>query len=158
MSSRDEIADQLLSKLKASPFLMIGIDDTPDHSEPMTALLDPDKPSADTLWFFTTKDNRIAIAGPAMAQFAAKGHDFFACLHGTLSPHDDRATIDRLWSKQVEAWYPRGKDDPSLLLLRYDIDSVELWEAHVSLAGRVRMLFGADMREEEKGKHTLLTL
>ncbi len=142
--------------LKHSPFVMIGLDDTPDHSEPMTAQIDDDVHNA--VWFFTGKDNRIAMAGPAMAQFAAKGHDFFACLHGTLVADNDPATIDKLWSKQVEAWFPGGKADPNLLLLRYDIESAEMWEADVSLTGMVKMMFGGTIKPQEAGGHAELTL
>lgn len=157
MSGQHEITTRFVEALKSGPFVMIGLDDTPDHSEPMTAQVGPDGNAA-TLWFFTTTDNRIAIGGPAMAQFASKGHDFFACLHGILTEDHDPATIDRLWSKQVEAWYPQGRHDPSILLLRYDIGSAEYWEAEVSLVGRVKMLFGANVRPSDKGRHEEVAL
>lgn len=142
--------------LKHSPFVMIGLDDTPDHSAPMTAQID--EAVHDALWFFTSKDNRIAIGGPAMAQFAAKGHDFFACLHGTLIVDNDQATIDQLWSKQVEAWFPGGKSDPNLVLLRYDIENAEMWEADISMIGMAKMMFGGTIKSEEMGDHSEMTL
>lgn len=148
--------DDFYKALEASPFVMIGIDDTPDHSEPMTAQIDDGV--TDTLWFFTGKDNRIAIGGPAMAQFAAKGHDFFACVHGTLTTETDPAMLDKLWSNQVEAWFPGGKEDPNLLLLRYDLDSAEMWEADVSLTGMVKMMFGGTIKPHEAGDHAEVTL
>lgn len=148
--------DDFFKALKASPFVMIGIDDTPDHSEPMTAQIADGV--TDTLWFFTGKDNRIAIGGPAMAQFAAKGHDFFACVHGTLMTETDPAMLDKLWSNQVAAWFPGGKEDPNLLLLRYDLDSAEMWEADVSLTGMVKMMFGGTIKPHEAGDHAEVTL
>ncbi|MBX9815474.1 MAG: pyridoxamine 5'-phosphate oxidase family protein, partial [Sphingomonas sp.] len=138
------IIDRFFRELKHSPFVMIGLDDTPDHSQPMTAQTLGDR--QDALWFFMAKDNRLAIGGAAMAQFMSKGHDFFACVHGRLSADQDPALIDRLWSKQTEAWFPGGKQDPQLLLLRYDLESAELWEGDVSLTGQVKMLFGGTIK------------
>lgn len=91
-----------------------------------------------------------------MAQFVGKGHDFFACLAGTVSQDNDRAQIDRLWNNQVEAWFPGGKEDPNLTLLRFDIDSAELWETDLSLSGRVKMLFGGTIRSDETSSHAVV--
>ena len=147
----DQIKQDLWAKMADSPFLMVGLTDDRQHSEPLTAQLDRDQ--VDTLWFFVGKDNRIAGGGPAMAQFVSKGHDFFACLSGNVAQDNDRAMIDKLWNKQVEAWFPAGKDDPSLALVRLDIDSAELWESDISLAGRVKMLFGGTIKASESGSH-----
>lgn len=148
--------DDFFKALKGSPFVMVGIDDTPDHSAPMTAQIADGV--TDTLWFFTGRDNRIAIGGPAMAQFAAKGHDFFACIHGTLTPENDPAMLEKLWSNQVAAWFPGGKDDPNLLLLRYDLESAEMWEADVYLTGMVKMMFGGTIKPQEVGDHAEVTM
>lgn len=151
--SPQEIAATFIDKLKASPFVMLGLMDG-QHSEPMTAQIDDDQPN--TLFFFAGKDNRAAKGGDAMAQFVGKGHDFFACLAGTISQQNDRAQIDKLWSNQVEAWFPGGKEDSNLALLRFDIDSAELWETDISLSGRVKMLFGGTIRGDESSSHAVV--
>ncbi len=148
-----EVAEKFIAKLKDSPFVMLGLDDG-QHSEPMTAQLDDDQPN--TLFFFAGKDNRAAKGGAAMAQFVGKGHDFFACLAGTVTQDNDRAEIDKLWNKQVEAWFPAGKDDPNLALLRFDIDSAELWETDISLSGRLKMLFGGTIKASESSSHAVV--
>jgi len=148
-----EIAAKFLGKLKDSPFVMIGLMDG-EHSEPMTAQIDDDQPN--TLFFFAGRDNRIAKGGDAMAQFVSKGHDFFACLAGNASIQNDPALIDKLWDKQVEAWFPGGKEDPNLALLRIDIESAELWETDVSITGRVKMLFGGTIRADESSSHAVV--
>jgi len=148
-----DVAATFIEKLKASPFVMIGLNDG-NHAEPMTAQIDDDQPN--TLFFFAGKDNRIAKGGDAMAQFVGKGHDFFACLAGTVAADNDRAQIDKLWNKQVEAWFPGGKEDPNLTLLRFDVDSAELWETDISLSGRVKMLFGGTIRADESSSHAVV--
>ena len=93
-----------------------------------------------------------------MAQFVAKGHDYFACLAGTVRIDNDFAQVDKLWNKHVEAWFPGGKDDPNLALLRFDIDSAELWEADMSVAGMVKMLFPLWLADAHNAGAALLLL
>lgn len=154
MADTQEIKQTLWKKLAASPFVMVGFADGRAHSEPLTAQLDEDQ--VDTIFFFAGKDNRLAGGGDAMAQFVSKGHDFFACLSGRIAQDNDFAMIDKLWNKQVEAWFPGGKDDPNLALLRLNIDSAELWEADMSLTGKVKMLFGGRIRPSEEGSHAVV--
>jgi len=151
MADTHEIKETLWKKMADSPYLMVGKADGSSHSEPLMAQLDKDL--VDTLFFFTGKDNRLADGGKVMAQFVSKGHDYFACMAGTIRQDNDKAMIDKLWSKQVEAWFPDGKEDPNLALLRMDIDSAELWETDISLTGRVKMLFGGTITAEESSSH-----
>ena len=149
--SPQEVAAKFLAKLKDSPFLMIGLTDG-QHSEPMNVNLDDDPPT--TLFVFSAKDNRIASGGDAMAQFVGKGHDFFACLAGTVSEETDRTTFDKLWDNRVEAWFPNGKQDARLN--RFDVNSAELWETDVSISGRVKMLFGGTITSGESSSHAVV--
>ena len=151
MADTHEIKQTLWDRMADSPFVMVGLTDTHQHSEPLTAQLDKDL--VDTLFFFVGKDNRLIGGGAAMAQFVSKGHDFFACLSGTISVSNDPLMIDKLWNKQVEAWFPGGKDDPNLALIRLDIDSAELWETDISLSGRLKMLVGGTIKPSESGSH-----
>ena len=146
-----KLKEDMWKKMADSPFVMVGPADGSSHSEPLTAQLDEDQ--VDTLFFFIGKDNRVANKGELMLQFVAKGHDFFACLSGNGRIDNDRAQIDKLWNKQVEAWFPGGKEDPNLALLRVDIDSAELWETDLSLGGKLKMLFGGTIRSDEAGSH-----
>lgn len=150
-----KLKQHMWEKLEKGPFVMIGLTDGQSHSEPLTAQLDKDQ--VDTIWFFIGKDNRLASGGPAMAQFVSKGQDFFACLAGNVAIDNDPAMIDKLWSKPVEAWFPGGKTDPNLALLRFDIDDAELWEADISLTGKLKMLFGGKIKADDEGGHALVT-
>src|ERR1700760_4105437 len=151
MSDASKLKEHLWKKLSQGPFMMVGLDEPHMHSEPLTAQLDEDQ--VDTIFFFVGKDNRVVRGGPAMAQFVSKGQDFFACLAGTISVDNDRAMIDKLWSRQVESWFPGGKSDPNLALLRFDIDNAELWEPDMSLSGKLKMVFGGKIESNEEGSH-----
>lgn len=150
MSGTAELKKHLWKKLENGPFVMIGLQNG-EHSEPLTVQLDKDQ--VDRLYFFIGKNNRMARGGRAMVQFVSKGQDFFACLSGMACIDNDRAMIDKLWSREAEAWFPKGKEDPDLSLLRFDIEDAELWETDISLSGKLKMLFGGTINSSEEGSH-----
>ncbi|GAA4760717.1 pyridoxamine 5'-phosphate oxidase family protein [Stakelama sediminis] len=152
MTDTSEIRTHMWKALADSPFLMIGLTDKSAPSEPMTAQLDKDADSA--FWFYTSKRNRLAGGGPAMAHFSAKGHGLFACISGTLTQETDSTVIDKHWSNAVEAWFDGGRDDPDMMMLRFDLDDAEIWQADASIKGVFNMLTGRTMRGDEMGRHT----
>lgn len=151
MADVDQLKKDLWKHMARSPFVMVGLNG--EHSEPLTAQLDEDQ--VDTLWFFVAKDNRLIRGGAAMAHFVSKGHDYFACLAGEIRESDDPAMIDKLWSKPVEAWFPGGKNDPNLALIRFDIRDAELWETDMSLLGVAKLLLGRKIDQGEEGSHAV---
>ena len=44
-----------------------------------------------------------------------------------LSIDQDRSRIDKYWNPVVAAWYPDGKEDPALTLIRFDGDDGRVW-------------------------------
>jgi general stress protein 26 len=152
----DDIKKQFWKALDASPYVMVGQTGEREHHIPMSARLDKDAHGA--VWFFTTTDNRLAGGGPAMAQFASKGHDLFACISGTLRREDDPAVLDRLWNNGVAAFYPGGKDDPTLLLLRFDLDDAEIWTADPGIKGLFKLATGLSMKQGDLGEHAKVAL
>lgn len=149
-----QLKTDMWKRMEGSPFVMVGPADGSTHSEPLAVQLDKDQ--VDTLFLFIGKDNRVADKGKLMLQFVSKGHDFFACLMGQCRIDNDRAMIDKLWNKRIEAWFPGGKDDPNLALLRVDIESAELWETDMSLGGRAKMLFGGTIKAGEGSSHAVV--
>ncbi len=151
-----EIREAMWKAMAASPYVMLGTQTDRQHFEPMYAVLDEDADSE--FWFYTKKDNRAAKGGPATVQFVSKGHDLYASLRGTLTPENDPAVIDRYWSKPVEAWYEQGRDDPQLLMLRFDLEDAEIWEADTSILGKLKMITGNTIRGSEAGSHAKVAL
>ena len=94
----------------------------------------------------------------AIATFTSKGHDLFAMVHGRLSVDNNRSTLDRLWNRYVAAWYEGGKDDPKLALLRLDPEKAEIWQDASSLIAGIKMLFGADPKQDYKDKVAKVSL
>lgn len=148
-----ELQTDFWESFKHSPFIMMRLQGSSEHSEPMTALLDKD--AHHTVWFFTTRDNRIGAGGKAMGQVATKGHDIFACISGTLIEETDRERWDKHWSNPVEAWFPNGREDSNVIMLRFEIDDSEVWKADTSLAGKLKLLTGRKLRPGDAGEHAV---
>lgn len=161
MTKEADIEAKFWKALRSDMTLMLGLDGVDkEHTQPMTAQFDGDK--AGSFYFFTTKDTQLVRAmgqrHDAFATFAAKGHDLFASLHGELVLDNNRATIDRLWNRFVAAWYPGGKDDPSLQLLRFDPQLGQVWLNENQLFAGIKLLLGRDPKKDYKDKTAELRL
>ncbi|MDP2086110.1 MAG: pyridoxamine 5'-phosphate oxidase family protein [Gemmobacter sp.] len=140
--------------LRSDRTVMLGLEDSaPTSLRPMTALLEEDADHG-PVWFFTSTETELAnqLKGQDLAifTFASKGHDIFATVHGHMTLSKDRATIDRLWSPFVAAWYEGGKDDPKLVLLRFDPAQAEIWRDGSSFLAGLKLLFGSDPKKDFK--------
>jgi general stress protein 26 len=63
----------------------------------------------------------------------------FVSLSGTARIVRDRALIARLWKSSWKVWFPKGKDDPALCLLRVDPTEAAYWD--MSGSAGVRYVF-----------------
>ncbi|NML94210.1 pyridoxamine 5'-phosphate oxidase family protein [Novosphingobium olei] len=151
-----ELKDKFWKALAASPYVMLQLDQDPDSAAPMTAQLDKDANSA--IWFFTSRDNRFAAMGAATATFASKGHDVFARFAGNLVEETSRERLDEQWSNFVEAWFPGGKDDPNLLMLRMDLGDASIWGGDLGVLATVKMALGMNVTDDIKGGFAETTL
>lgn len=158
MPTDEEIRAKFWKALRSDMTVMLGLEGSwAEPARPMTAQME-DKDDHGPVWFFTAKSTQLAEAltatNPAFFTFASKGHDVFATVHGSLTPDTDRATIERLWSPFVAAWYEHGKDDPDLLLLRFDPQRAEIWLNGNSLVAGLKMLLGSDPKRDYQDHKT----
>jgi general stress protein 26 len=127
--SNADLEHRLWREIDHARTLMLGLaGGPPRHMQPMTAFTDEHD---GTIWFYLRKDNDLLKqAGDghaAMACLMSKDHGFIACIGGDLAPHYDRDRIDRFWNPIASAWFPDGKDDPNLTLLRFDPTDAQVW-------------------------------
>lgn len=125
--SNTEIQDRLWKAVEDHHTGMLGLTHDSHHFQPMTAFVEKD---TNTLWFFTRKDTDLAQAveaGTTDAAFIFLDKKLQACIDGRITLSHDQARIDRYWNAHVAAWYPDGKDDPSLTLLRLDVSEAAVW-------------------------------
>jgi len=152
MTDELELQEKFWKALKSDMTVMLGLAGVDEgHTRPMTAQLDGD---GGPIWFFTSTESELVkqvdATHRAVATFASKGHDVFAAIHGDLVVDNDRAVIDRLWNRFVAAWYEQGKDDPKLVLLRFDAERAEIWKDGSSLWAGIKMLLGSDPKQDYK--------
>ncbi len=83
-----------------------------------------------TLWFVTStsspksseirEDTRVSATFQSQARFVA--------LSGRARLVEDREKIAQLWQPAWKVWFPNGKDDPSIALIRVDVSDAEFWD------------------------------
>ncbi|NAZ37112.1 pyridoxamine 5'-phosphate oxidase family protein [Rubellimicrobium sp. CFH 75288] len=144
--TRADLEARFWKALRSDMTVMLGLDKETEQ-RPMTAQLASDEDRG-PIWFFSAKDHdlnrRLEGATPATFTFVSKGHDLWATVSGTLVEDMNRAMIDKLWNPHVAAWYPGGKEDPSLSLLRFDPASAKIWKDGSSLMAGLLSLLGRD--------------
>lgn len=82
------------------------------------------------LWFVTGtgsgKMDEIAADPHVCVTFQSSSQ--FLSLSGQATLVRDRQKIDQLWNEAWKVWFPEGKQDPSLALLRVEAHEGEYWD------------------------------
>lgn len=151
-----ELKDKFWKTLAHSPFIMLQLDHDPATAAPMSAQLDADV--SGMIWFFTSRQSRFAELGPVTATLCAKGHDLFARFAGTLAEEKDHARFEKQWNAYVAAWFPGGKTDPDILMLRMDLGDAAIWDANLGLLTTAKMTLGMDISGDIGGHYVETTL
>lgn len=152
MPTAKEIETKFWKALESDMTMMLGLTGVDEsHMRPMTAQLDGKK---GPIWFFGSQDSELVVniknGSTAVSTFVSKGNDLYATVHGTLRVDNDRKMIDKLWNSYVAAWYEGGKDDPKLALLCFEPSRAQVWLDGSSLLAGIKMLLGADPKEDYK--------
>ncbi|MBA4186303.1 MAG: pyridoxamine 5'-phosphate oxidase family protein, partial [Acidobacteria bacterium] len=81
------------------------------------------------LWFFTStdthktdeieKDRRVNVS------YAAPDSNTYVSVSGTAALVNDKEKIEELWNPILKAWFPKGLDDPTLILLKVSVEQAE---------------------------------
>src|ERR1700712_2055253 len=97
------------------------------------------------LWFFTQDPSpKVSdIAAHANVNVSMEAGNGWVSIAGTASVSHDPAKIDELWNKFSEAWFEKGREDPSIALIRVDADTVEYWAAEEPRAVTLLKTVGA---------------
>lgn len=97
------------------------------HARPMAVA--ELKAGAETYFATDRRSPKIAeIARDPNVLVTFQGRSEYASLAGTARVIEDRAVIERLWSEAWRVWFPGGKTDPNLVLLKVEPTSGEYWD------------------------------
>jgi general stress protein 26 len=84
------------------------------------------------------------IARDPQVNVAIQTGDGYLSIAGTAAVTQDAAAVDELWSPFAQAWFPEGREDPSIRVLTVTGGSVEYWTQDSSRAGSlVKMMKSA---------------
>ena len=131
--------EKLRELVKNIDFCMLTtVDENGDlHSRPMSSNGDID-PDGD-LWFFTAasslKVSEISSLPKVNVSFADPDNQHYISISGRAQLVRDRKKIDELWRPEFKMWFPEGKDDPEVALLRITLEKAEYWDSPSSTIG-----------------------
>ncbi len=97
------------------------------HARPMAVVeLEPDAEA----YFVTAIDSAktAEIEENPTVTLTFQGSNRFATVSGEISVVRDRAEIEKRWKEAWRVWFPKGKTDPAICLLRFDAEHGELWD------------------------------
>jgi general stress protein 26 len=141
MHMQPQDAEKIWSLIKATKFAMLVTEDQGHlRGRPMAA---SQQEFDGTLWFFThasshkvsevAKDDRVCVT------YAEASKQDYVSLSGKAVLVRDRATIDAHWSEILKAWFPGGREDPDIALLKIRVEQAEYWDSPNS---KVVQLYG----------------
>jgi general stress protein 26 len=83
-----------------------------------------------TSWFVakSTSETVRDIQSRPSVNVSYSGKSSWLSIAGTASVVDDPAKKAELWNTFTEAWFPGGKDDPAVVVVRVSGESAEYWD------------------------------
>jgi general stress protein 26 len=83
------------------------------------------------LWFVTGEDSlkvHEIVEDMRAHVVCQRDHSAYLSLAGTATVLRDRNRVRDLWSESFRVWFPEGKDDPDLVLIRFRPERAEYWD------------------------------
>ena len=129
--TQTEATQKRWGMMKSISFAMLTTEDDDNlRARPMVAA---QKEFDGTLWFFTRasshkvdevqQDQRVGVT------YADPSKQDYVSLSGRAQLVRDKTAIDAHWGESMRTWFPKGKDDPEIALLKVDVTMAEYWDA-----------------------------
>ena len=100
------------------------------HGRPMAAM---NKDFDGTLWFAsregTPKLEEIQEHANVLLAYSEPKSQNYVSVSGHASLVHDTAKVTELWSEPMRVWFPKGPDDPAIVLIKVEVESAEFWDA-----------------------------
>jgi len=116
------------------------------------------------LWFLTCTDSGIAKEiekdHRVNVSYADASENRYVSVSGTARVMHDEKKIKSLWNSWYKAWYPKGVNDPAIVLLRVQVDYAEYWDGPSSTIVKFAELVKALATGEQLkgGEHEKISL
>ena len=130
-TSQTEATQKMWAMMKSISFAMLTTEDDDNlRARPMVAA---QSDFDGTLWFFTRAsshkvdevqhDQRVGVT------YADPSKQDYVSLSGKARLVRDKASIEAHWGESMRTWFPKGKEDPDIALLKVDVAMAEYWDA-----------------------------
>jgi len=100
------------------------------HARPMVARI---AEGDGDLWFFTSRSSHTVSEVKAdprvLLTYAEPKRQDYVSITGTGTVVDDRAKAKKLWTEPMRTWFPKGADDPDLILIKVHGERAQYWDA-----------------------------
>ncbi|RYY45487.1 MAG: general stress protein [Chitinophagaceae bacterium] len=87
---------------------------------------------AGDIWFFSgktsNKNQQIEVDPEVYLMFIEAGKQHYLSLTTQVDIVQDQAKVEELWNPFMKAWFPEGKEDPEISLLRASVVSGHYWD------------------------------
>ncbi len=92
------------------------------------------------VWFFTSarspKVGEIRRSAKVNLAYASKDRNTYISASGEAAVCRDQARIDQYWNDAMKAFFPKGKEDPDLVLIEVALRTVEYWDGPGTWIGK----------------------
>jgi general stress protein 26 len=143
-----ELLKQLLADIEFAMLTSRARDGALDSRPVQVLQIDADA----AIWLFTNaasdKVDEIGCDAHVNLAFADTSRKRFASLAGNAEIIVDAHKIDELWTPAQTIFFPRGRADPSLVLLKVVPDSARYWDGNESALGMLLKFGKAVLRGE----------
>jgi len=118
------------------------------------------------LWFATSIESPkvIELEKDSEVCAAMQSSSRFMSVSGRAEIVKDRQRIEQFWKPQWKVWFPKGKDDPSIVLVRLVASEAEYWDQHGAkglsylIEGARALLRGEKPKADDASQHAKLNL
>lgn len=112
------------------------------HSRPMvTVAFERSKNNLGTIWFFSKKESLkvhdIAEEKDILLTYAHPVSQNYVVIHGQAGIERDKLKIVTLWNTKLKEWFPKGVDDPEMIMIKIEVLNAEIWDSPPSKTGRI---------------------
>jgi len=102
------------------------------HTRPMyTQRVDPETFKGELIFLtdlHTGKVREIANEDRVLLTYSDPSHNRFVAVLGRATTESNPTKVRELWNLMLKAWWPAGPDDPSIAVIRVQVDSAEFWD------------------------------
>jgi len=124
-----EILQDKIEEIRICMFTTLGVNDEFSSRPMATAKVEEDG----SIWFFTNeyslKSKEISKENQVNLGYSNPSNNTYIYVNGKAELIDDREKKEAYFSAPVKAWFPKGIDDPALILIKVTPEVAECWDS-----------------------------